>query len=116
MYGNKYRGISGYILVFIISGFITIFGEELFFRELLLKVFKRKFSDKIAILLQSILFYLPHTIIAFFFQGILLVFGYAIIIYGIMGGWAANKTKSFWPGLITATINNLLLVIYYVGM
>ncbi len=117
---NKYKGITGYILVFIISFFITIFGEELFFRGLLLQAFKRNFSDKFSILMQSVLFSLPHIIIAIFFMtpfhGLILILGYGIFIYGVMGGWAANKTNSFWPGLITASINNLLLVIYYVGV
>lgn len=113
---NELNGYYGYIVMFLVSTLITIFGEELFFRGYLIQLFKRKFNVKTAIILQAILFSLPHTILAFYMgwiNGLILVLGYGVLIYGIIGGWTAHKTNSIWPGLITANINNLILVMIY---
>jgi len=43
-------------------------------------------------------------------EGILYVVVYAWLTIGIVGGWAAARTGSIWPSLVTATVGNLVLV------
>ncbi len=99
--------------MFLYSGGVTLFGEELFFRGWLLQVFKRRWGAGRAILLQAALFILPNLPVAFVLpplQGILYVLVYTFLGIGIIGGWAASRTDSIWPSLISATVCNLILV------
>ncbi len=116
---NEFPGITGYLSMFLFSSFVTIFAEEIFFRGVLLNYFSKKLGIWQGNIIQSVLFSLIHIIIALLMtplQGIILVLGYGFLIYGLLNGWTAYKTKSIWPGLITANINNLILVIIYMGL
>jgi membrane protease YdiL (CAAX protease family) len=95
------------------SGLVTLFGEELFFRGWLLQAFRSRSGTASAIVLQAILFAVPNTLVAFALplpEGILYVIVYAWLTIGIVGGWAAARTGSIWPSLVTATVGNLVMV------
>lgn len=95
------------------SGLVTLFGEELFFRGWLLQALRSRTGTASAIILQAILFAIPNTLVAFALplpEGILYVVVYAWLTIGIVGGWAAARTDSIWPSLVTATVGNLVLV------
>jgi len=95
------------------SGLVTLFGEELFFRGWLLQALRSRTRTAWAIILQAILFAIPNTLVAFALplpEGILYVVVYAWLTIGIVGGWAAARTGSIWPSLVTATVGNLVLV------
>jgi membrane protease YdiL (CAAX protease family) len=99
--------------MFLYSGLVTLFGEELFFRGWLLQVFKRRWGAGRAIFLQAALFILPNLPIAFVLpplQGILYGLVYTFLGIGVIGGWAASRTDSIWPSLISAAVCNLILV------
>ncbi len=94
------------------SGLVTLFAEELFFRGWLLQALQRRMSAAWAILLQALLFTLPNLMAALFLpplQGVLYAVAYAWLGIGVIGGWAAWRTRSIWPSLISATICNLVL-------
>ena len=94
------------------SGLVTLFGEELFFRGWLLKALQGRIGTPSAIVVQAILFAFPNTLVAFLLpplEGILYVVVYAWLTIGIVGGWAAARTGSIWPSLVTATVGNLVL-------
>lgn len=95
------------------SGLVTLFGEELFFRGWLLQVFQKRVGTMWAIIIQSTLFVLPNLLVTFVLpslQGALYATIYAWLANGMVGGWAAARTGSIWPSLISATICNLVLV------
>jgi membrane protease YdiL (CAAX protease family) len=95
------------------SGLVTMFGEELFFRGWLLQTLRRRTGTMRAIVIQATLFAIPQTLVAFVlppFAGIVYVVVYAWLAIGIVGGWAAARTGSIWPSLVTATAGNLVLV------
>jgi membrane protease YdiL (CAAX protease family) len=95
------------------SGLVTLFGEELFFRGWLLQALRSRTGTPSAIILQATLFAIPNTLVAFALplpEGILYVVVYAWLTIGIVGGWAAARTGSIWPSLVTATVGNLVLV------
>jgi len=112
----RYSGLASLIGMFLFSGFITMFGEELFFRGWLLQYLKSKMNNVWAIILQAAFFVLPNIIAALFMpitQGIIYTVVYAWVAIGIVGGWSANRTNSIWPSLISANIINLIAVILY---
>jgi membrane protease YdiL (CAAX protease family) len=95
------------------SAFVTLFGEELFFRGWLLQLLHRKVGAFWAVVLQAIIFVVPNLLVALVLpsiQGILYVLIYTWLAIGILGGWAASRTGSIWPSLISATLCNLVLV------
>ncbi len=95
------------------SGLVTLFGEELFFRGWLLQVLKKRIGSVWAVVLQAALFVLPNLLAAFMLpalQGALYAGVYTFITIGLVGGWAANRTNSIWPSLVSATVCNLVLV------
>ena len=95
------------------SGLVTIFGEELFFRGWLLQIFQQWMNNAWAILLQAILFSLPQLMAALLLspmQGLIYASVYCWLGVGIIGGWAAARTQSIWPSLVSATIWNLIMV------
>ena len=64
-------------------------------------------------MLQAALFASPQAIAATVLspgQAANYVFGYSWLAIGMIEGWAAARTGSIWPSLITATIANLLFV------
>jgi membrane protease YdiL (CAAX protease family) len=95
------------------SGLVTLFGEELFFRGWLLQLLQKRVGTLWAVALQALLFVIPNLLVAFalpFLQGFLYAFIYTWLAIGLIGGWAASRTGSIWPSLISATICNLVLV------
>jgi membrane protease YdiL (CAAX protease family) len=95
------------------SGFVTLFGEELFFRGWLLQLFQKHMRPIWAILLQALLFTIPNLLVSFALpplQGFLYALVYTWLAIGVVGGWAASRTMSIWPSLVSATLCNLILV------
>jgi hypothetical protein len=43
-------------------------------------------------------------------QGVLYALGYSWLAVGVIGGWAASRTKSIWPSLFSVTVANLVFV------
>ncbi len=99
--------------MFLYSGLITIYAEELFFRGWLLLLLTRRLGPIWAVLLQATLFTLPNLMAAIalpLMQGSLYAVIYTWLSVGIVGGWAASRTGSIWPSLISAALCNLVLV------
>jgi membrane protease YdiL (CAAX protease family) len=95
------------------SGLVTLFGEELFFRGWLLQLFQKRLGAAWAVVLQALLFVIPNLLVALALpslQGLLYVLVYTWLAIGMLGGWAASRTRSIWPSLISATLCNLVLV------
>ena len=91
------------------TGLTTFFAEELFFRGWLLGLLRRRMSAARAIFLQSLLFVLPNLIAACFMpllQGTLYAVVYSWLVVGVGGGWAASRTQSIWPSLVSLTVGN----------
>ena len=98
--------------MFLYSGLVTMFGEELFFRGWLLQVLKKRWGAKMAVIIQALLFTIPNLLAAIVLpplQGVL-YFVYTFVGIGIVGGWAASRTDSIWPSLFSATVSNLVFV------
>jgi membrane protease YdiL (CAAX protease family) len=95
------------------AGLVTMFGEELFFRGWLLQLLRPRLGAGHAIALQAALFTVPQMVVAAFMsplQSVLYVVVYAGLSVGVVGGWAAARTNSIWPSLVTVTAGNLVLV------
>ncbi len=101
------------------SGLVTLFGEELFFRGWLLQLLQKKIGTTwpkyswSANIIQSLLFVIPNLLVSFVLpplQGVLYAAVYVWLAIGMIGGWAASRTGSIWPSLISATLCNLILV------
>lgn len=113
----RYPIIPGLLGMLLISGLVTLFGEELFFRGWLLQIFLRRMRPAFAIALQAALFTIPQALAALLMaplQAMLYVAVYSFLAIGCLGGWAAWKTQSIWPSLISATILNLVFVVIFV--
>jgi membrane protease YdiL (CAAX protease family) len=109
----RYPRLPGLAAMTAYAGFVTMFGEELFFRGWLLQFLRRRTTTSRAIVLQAALFALPNMLVATVMApgpGILYVVAYAWLAVGVIGGWAAARTDSIWPSLITVTFGNLALV------
>lgn len=109
---NKFPGVTGLVYMFLFTGTVTLFAEELFFRGWLLQVLLKRMKPGWAIAVQSILFTIPQIIPALFMQAlqaVLYVLVYSWLAIGTLGGWAAWCTKSIWPSLLSATLMNLIL-------
>ena len=94
------------------SGLVTIMAEELFFRGWLLQLLLRRMDRTRAVVLQATLFALPQLLPALLMpttQGIVYVVVYSWLIIGLVGGWAAARTSSILPSLVSATILNFVL-------
>lgn len=99
------------------SGSVTLFGEELFFRGWLLQLLQKRWGGAWAVVIQALLFTLPNLLVTFVLpplQGTLYAVVYTFLAIGIIGGWAASRTNSIWPSLISATLSNLVYVILMV--
>ncbi len=109
----RFEGLAGWGGLLLYSGLVTIFGEELFFRGWLLQWLHHRMSRVWAILLQATLFSLPQLIASLVLsplQGATYIAAYSWLAVGVVGGWAAARTESIWPSLVSATIWNLILV------
>ncbi len=102
----------GWIVFFFFAGLVSIFAEELFFRGWLQNRLMRKMNNTWAVILQATLFTLPQLLAAFLLpltQSILYGLVYSWLTIGLIGGWAASRTRSIWPSLASATLYNLIL-------
>jgi membrane protease YdiL (CAAX protease family) len=109
----RFQRMPALAYMFLFSGLVTLFGEELFFRGWLLQLLHKRWGKAWAIIIQACLFVIPNLLVAFVLpslQGILYVLVYTWLAIGIIGGWAASRTSSIWPSLVSATICNLVLV------
>ncbi len=105
-------GPAGWLGMTFYSGFVTLYAEELFFRGWLLGIFRRRWGRWPAITGQAALFTVPNLIASFILpgpQGFLYAAVYAWLAIGCVGGWAADRTRSIWPSLISAALGNLIL-------
>lgn len=105
--------VPGIVAMSLYAGLVTMFGEELFFRGWLLQWLQRRMGSSRAILLQAALFAVPQALVATVMspaQATVYVVGYSWLAIGVVGGWAAARTRSIWPSLLTAIIANLLFV------
>ncbi len=109
----RFPRISALRLMVLYSGLVTLFGEELFFRGWLLQLLQKRWGAGWAVFLQALLFTVPNLLVAIALpplQGILYALIYTWLGIGMVGGWAASRTGSIWPSLISATLCNLALV------
>lgn len=96
------------------SGLITLFGEELFFRGWLLQLLQKRWGVTWAIIFQALVFVIPNLPAALALpspQGWLYALLYTGLGIGIIGGYAAARTGSIWPSLISATLSNFIFVV-----
>ncbi len=108
----RFPGIPGLLGMLAYSGLVTIMAEELFFRGWLLQFLLRRMDRTRAVVLQASLFALPQLLPALLMpteQGIVYVAVYSWLIIGLVGGWAAARTSSILPSLVSATILNFVL-------
>ncbi len=97
------------------SGLVTLFAEELFFRGWLLQLLQKHMRAAWAVAVQALLFVVPNLLAAFTLpalQGVLYGLIYTWLAIGMIGGWAASRTGSIWPSLISASLSNLILVFF----
>jgi membrane protease YdiL (CAAX protease family) len=110
-------GIKGRTGMLLFSAFVTMFGEELFFRGWLLQLLQRKISKKPALLIQAVLFTIPNLMASFMMpalQGVLYAVVYTWLAISITGGWAASRTRSIWPSLTAAVLCNFILTLFII--
>ncbi len=115
-----YRPPLSWLLMFVFSGLVTIFAEELFFRGWLLQLLLKRMKGWLAITLQALLFALLQALPALFLspvQAAVWVGAYSFLGVGLTNGWSAARTNSIWPGLIAATLMNLTVtILFYWGL
>jgi len=109
----RFPGPAGWIGFTLFAGLVTLFAEELFFRGWLLQWLQLRMRLNLAIVLQALLFTLLQGLAAFLLpplQGTLYGVVYSFLAIGLIGGWAAAKTRSIWPSLASATVYNVIMV------
>ena len=109
----RFQRIPALAGMFLFSGLVTLFGEELFFRGWLLQLLRKRWGTTRAIIIQALLFAIPNSLVVLVLtqlQGVLYVVVYTWLAIGIIGGWAASRTGSIWPSLVSAAVCNLVLV------
>jgi membrane protease YdiL (CAAX protease family) len=109
----RYRRLPALGGMLLYSGLVTLFGEELFFRGWLLQLLHQRWGTRWAIAIQAFFFLLPNLLVTCVLpplQGVLYALVYTWLAIGLIGGWAASRTKSIWPSLISATVFNFVLV------
>ena len=100
---------AGYVLFTLL---VTIFAEELFFRGWLLRLLRDHMPVAWAVVVQAVLFTVPQSLAALAMpspQGFFFAAAYAFVGVGLIGGWAAARTGSIWPSLISAVVLNTVL-------
>ncbi len=109
-----YPSPAGWLLMLLFSGLVTLFAEELFFRGWLLQLLLKMVNRWLAIVMQALFFTLVQALPALFLnpvQALVWVVAYSFIGVGLVNGWAAARTSSIWPGLIAATLMNLVVTL-----
>ncbi len=111
----RFKGIAAWAGLLLYSGMVTIFGEELFFRGWLLQTLQLRMSKVWAVLIQAALFTIPQLLAAFLLtplQGVVYAVIYSWLAVGVIGGWAAARTQSIWPSLASATLWNVIMILW----
>mgnify|MGYP006277552685 FL=1 len=104
---NKYDDMTGLLGFFLTNFFIIMFAEELFFRGLLIQYIGLKLSKFWGVLIQAFLFLGLIVIIQYNLppvENYILLVAYTFFGRGIIGGWAAARTDSIWPSLISSSL------------
>jgi membrane protease YdiL (CAAX protease family) len=108
----RHDGAGAWLGFVAMSGLVTIFAEELFFRGWLLQALLRRTRPGRAITAQAAAFALVQAVPALLLaplEGAVFVAVYAFAAVGLVGGWAAWRTASIWPSLVVATTANAVL-------
>ncbi len=108
----RYPGLAGWGGMLVYSGTVTLLAEELFFRGWLLQLLLKRTGRNRAIVFQALLFTVPQLLPALLMpvgQGIVYAFFYSWLIVGVVAGWAAARTSSIFPSLVSATLLNFVL-------
>ncbi len=108
----RFERLPALSAMFLYSGFVSMFGEELFFRGWLLQLLQKRLNAPWAILIQALLFTILNLFVIVALpplQSILYLI-YTWLGVGIIGGWVAARTKSIWPSLFSVTVANLVFV------
>jgi membrane protease YdiL (CAAX protease family) len=106
---DGFTGWAGFVLFTLL---VTIFAEELFFRGWLLNWLRGHMPVAWALVVQAGLFTVPQVLAALLMpplQGVVYAAAYAFVGIGLIGGWAAARTRSIWPSLIAAVVLNAVL-------
>lgn len=109
----RFQGLAAWAGLLLYSGLVTIFAEELFFRGWLLQFLQRRMSRSWTIVIQAALFTIPQLLAALLLsplQGVVYALVYSWLAVGVVGGWAAARTRSIWPSLASATIWNAIMI------
>jgi membrane protease YdiL (CAAX protease family) len=107
-----YDGAGSWLAFVLFGGLVTIFAEELFFRGWLLQLLCRQTTALRAVAVQAALFALLQALAATQLtplRGALYAGVYAFVGNGLVGGWAAWRTRSIWPSLLVAGALNPVL-------
>jgi len=114
-----FEGPAGWLGVFIFSGFITIFAEELCFRGWLLRTLEPKVGGFWANVIQAAIFTLPQLVVVFLMPSLTMGIVYGLVYsfgaIGLVNGWVSMKAGAIWPNLIAAAVMNLILSVLILG-
>lgn len=114
-----FEGPAGWLGVFIFSGLITIFAEELCFRGWLLRTLKPKVGGFWANVIQAAIFTLPQLVVVFLMPSLTMGIVYGLVYsfgaIGLVNGWVSMKAGAIWPNLIAAAVMNLTLSVLILG-
>ncbi|WP_129116283.1 CPBP family intramembrane glutamic endopeptidase [Halegenticoccus tardaugens] len=107
----RFDGLGQWAGLTLFSSFVTLYSEELFFRDWLLQTLNRRTQPKVAVVGQAIVFTIFQSILVFFFEPIQAVLYLLVYVFGlgVILGVASQRTQSIWPGLAVATVANLVL-------
>ena len=115
-----FEGPAGWLGMFMFSGLITIFAEELCFRGWLLRTLEPKVGALWANAIQAAIFTLPQLVVVIIMPSLSmgLIYGlvYSFGAIGMINGWVSMKAGAIWPNLIAASVMNLILSILILGL
>ncbi len=112
---NYYPRVVALLIILLFGGFVTIFSEEFLFRGILEGYLLKNFSPSLAILLQSLLFSIPQSLLLFVFSfvdGLIYIVFYSIITIGIINGLTVYKCRSIFPSVIAASFANFIMALF----
>lgn len=107
----------GYLAVVLFTAVVSIFGEELVFRGLLLQYLKERMRPMLANITQAVLFTLPQSIVVLIMPlgpALVYIVFYSFVMIGCINGYFALRTGTIWPNLFTAVVANGVLTVILV--
>lgn len=96
------QSAAEYLLAFAVSGLLPAFSEELMFRGLLLHFLRRRYGDRRAIWLSSLLFALLHLSL----QGFSL-----LLVIGLFLAALTLRYESLWPAVLFHGLYNIAAIL-----